>query len=88
MAGYSSIPPLSTVELSPTGEPNDPVVTPKNRSLGDGRKSGCEYQLPHWLVEPDAQGRWSVAMNLCIDTSLAGSRRVEMHEAARVPVWS
>ncbi|MHB1035858.1 MAG: alpha-amylase/4-alpha-glucanotransferase domain-containing protein [Pirellulales bacterium] len=29
---------------------------------------------PHWLVEPDAEGRWSVTMNLAIDTSLAESR--------------
>ncbi|MEX0710753.1 MAG: alpha-amylase/4-alpha-glucanotransferase domain-containing protein [Pirellulales bacterium] len=30
--------------------------------------------LPHWLVQPDDQGRWSVTMNLVIDTSRAESR--------------
>lgn len=29
---------------------------------------------PHWLVQPDADGRWSVTMQLAIDTSLAESR--------------
>ncbi|HEX4130893.1 MAG TPA: alpha-amylase/4-alpha-glucanotransferase domain-containing protein [Pirellulales bacterium] len=30
--------------------------------------------LPHWLVEADANGRWSVMLNLSIDTTLAESR--------------
>jgi alpha-amylase len=30
--------------------------------------------LPHWSVAADADGRWSVTMNLAIDTSLAESR--------------
>ena len=30
--------------------------------------------LPHWWVEADAEGRWSVAINLNLDTSLAESR--------------
>ena len=29
---------------------------------------------PHWLVQPDADGRWSVTINLSLDTSLAESR--------------
>jgi hypothetical protein len=29
---------------------------------------------PHWIVQGDADGRWSVVMNLAIDTSLAESR--------------
>ncbi len=29
---------------------------------------------PHWIVQGDAEGRWSVVMNLAIDTSLAESR--------------
>ncbi len=29
---------------------------------------------PHWIVEADAQGRWSVVMNLAIDTSAAENR--------------
>jgi 4-alpha-glucanotransferase len=29
---------------------------------------------PHWIVEPDADGRWSVTMTLTFDTSLAESR--------------
>ncbi len=31
--------------------------------------------MPHWLVQPDAEGRWQVSMTLSIDTSLAESRR-------------
>jgi len=30
--------------------------------------------LPHWLVVPDAEGRWAVTMRLGIDTSRAESR--------------
>ena len=30
--------------------------------------------LPHWLVQGDADGRWSVVMNLAIDTAAARSR--------------
>jgi 4-alpha-glucanotransferase len=30
--------------------------------------------LPHWLVEADQDGRWSVTMQLALDTSLAESR--------------
>ncbi|MCA9271150.1 MAG: DUF1926 domain-containing protein, partial [Planctomycetales bacterium] len=30
--------------------------------------------IPHWHVRGDAQGRWSVAMRMEIDTSLAESR--------------
>lgn len=29
---------------------------------------------PHWTLEPDAQGRWSVELNLSLDTSRARSR--------------
>lgn len=31
--------------------------------------------LPHWLVEADAQGRWSVTFELSLDTAAAESRR-------------
>jgi 4-alpha-glucanotransferase len=30
--------------------------------------------IPHWQVQGDAEGRWSIAMNLAIDTSTARSR--------------
>ncbi len=29
---------------------------------------------PHWIVTPDASGRWSVTMELAIDTSMAERR--------------
>ena len=32
---------------------------------------------PHWHVQGDADGRWSVTIQLSLDTSLAESRRVE-----------
>ena len=37
--------------------------------------------MPHWLVEADKEGRWSVTMQLAIDTSLA-ERRLEEAVAA------
>lgn len=30
--------------------------------------------IPHWFIQPDADGRWSVTIDLSIDTSLAESR--------------
>jgi 4-alpha-glucanotransferase len=38
--------------------------------------------LPHWIVVPDAEGRWSVTMRLSIDTQLAESRMPQLAEAA------
>ncbi|MCC6493649.1 MAG: DUF1926 domain-containing protein [Pirellulales bacterium] len=38
--------------------------------------------LPHWIVIPDAEGRWSVTMRLSIDTRLAESRMPQFAEAA------
>jgi alpha-amylase len=38
--------------------------------------------LPHWVVIPDADGRWSATMRLTIDTSLAESRMPQLAEAA------
>ncbi len=32
---------------------------------------------PHWIVMPDAEGRWSVTMHLAIDTSRAEQRHAE-----------
>jgi alpha-amylase len=34
--------------------------------------------LPHWIVIPDAEGRWSVSMQLSIDTQLAESRMPQL----------
>ena len=30
--------------------------------------------IPHWLVQGDADGRWSIVMNLAIDTAAARNR--------------
>ena len=40
--------------------------------------------LPHWVIVPDAEGRWSTTMRLSIDTSLAESRMPQYAEAAAV----
>jgi alpha-amylase len=37
---------------------------------------------PHWFVTPDAEGRWSVTLNLSLDTSLAESRTARPTTAA------
>lgn len=36
---------------------------------------------PHWLVSPDPEGRWSVTMQLSIDTSLAERRQEQTAKA-------
>jgi len=40
--------------------------------------------VPHWIVVPDSEGRWSATMRLSIDTSLAESRMAEFADAATV----
>ena len=40
--------------------------------------------LPHWIVVPDAEGRWSVTVRLAIDTQLAESRMPQIALAAGV----
>ncbi len=36
---------------------------------------------PHWLIRGDAQGRWAVAMQLTVDTTVAESRAHDRSEA-------
>jgi alpha-amylase len=31
--------------------------------------------LPHWIVEPDSSGNWSITMHLTADTTMAESRQ-------------
>ena len=38
--------------------------------------------MPHWLVEADKEGRWSVTMQMSLDTSRAENRREEAVAAA------
>ncbi|MDC0935710.1 DUF1926 domain-containing protein [Pirellulales bacterium] len=38
--------------------------------------------IPHWIVIPDADGRWSATFELVIDSTTAESRRGEYAEAA------
>jgi hypothetical protein len=38
--------------------------------------------LPHWHVRGDAQGRWTVSINLSLDTAMADSRRSEQAAVA------
>ena len=40
--------------------------------------------LPHWLIVPDAAGKWSVSMELRLDTALAESRMERRAEAVGV----
>ncbi len=47
-------------------------------SQSEGGFEGVHQQvcvIPHWLVRGDAQGRWSVRIELNLDTSLAESRQ-------------
>ena len=40
--------------------------------------------LPHWIVVPDAEGRWSMTMRMEIDTQAAEARMPQYAEAAAV----
>jgi alpha-amylase len=37
--------------------------------------------MPHWLVQGDAEGKWSATIELSLDTTQAESRRLEPHVA-------
>ena len=38
--------------------------------------------MPHWLVEADKEGRWSVTMQMSLDTGRAESRQNDHHQEA------
>lgn len=40
--------------------------------------------MPHWLVRGDGQGRWSVTLQLELDTTLAESRRAEVESLVSI----
>ena len=40
--------------------------------------------MPHWFVQGDAEGRWSVTMKLTVDSGLAESRMQQSAVAAEV----
>jgi hypothetical protein len=52
-----------------------PVETVSQSEAGFELVHQSVVVVPHWFVEPDAQGRWSVQMQLSIDTTAAESRR-------------
>jgi len=39
---------------------------------------------PHWYIQGDAEGRWSMVMQLALDTTLAESRRGHSDEPSTV----
>jgi len=39
--------------------------------------------MPHWLVEADKEGRWSVTMQMSLDTSRAEKHNNHPEEAVR-----
>lgn len=51
-----------------------PVETVSNSEGGFELVHQSVVVQPHWHVQPDAEGRWSVTMQLALDTSLAESR--------------
>ena len=58
----------------PTGFWTFPIETVSQSEGGFELVHQSVVVLPHWLVEADADGRWSVTMHLSIDTSAAESR--------------
>jgi len=58
----------------PTGFWAFPVETVSQSEAGFELVHQSVAVLPHWLVEPDEKGRWSVTMELTIDTSRAENR--------------
>ena len=58
----------------PTGLWTFPIETVSQSEGGFELVHQSVCVIPHWMVQGDAQGRWSVTMYLNVDTSLAESR--------------
>jgi alpha-amylase len=58
----------------PTGLWTFPIQTVSQSEGGFELVHQSVVVVPHWLVQGDRDGRWSVTMNLSLDTSLAESR--------------
>ncbi|MEX0677040.1 MAG: alpha-amylase/4-alpha-glucanotransferase domain-containing protein [Pirellulales bacterium] len=61
----------------PTGLWTFPIESVSQSEAGFELVHQSVAVLPHWLAEADENGRWSVAIHLAIDTSLAESRQEE-----------
>ena len=59
----------------PTGIWTFPIETVSQSEGGFELVHQSVVVLPHWLVQADADGRWTVTMHLAIDTALAESRQ-------------
>ncbi len=68
----------------PTGFWTFPVETISQSEGGIELVHQSVVVQPHWLIRGDAEGKWSVTMELSLDTSLAESRR-ELLEQAVTP---
>ncbi len=58
----------------PTGVWTFPVESVSQSEGGFELVHQSVTALPHWLVQGDENGRWSVTLHLAVDTSLAESR--------------
>lgn len=59
-----------------------PVETVSNSEAGYESVHQSVVVQPHWFVEPNEQGQWSVVLTMNLDTSLAESRLQEHAEPA------
>ncbi|MCA9261613.1 MAG: DUF1926 domain-containing protein, partial [Planctomycetales bacterium] len=66
----------------PTSVWTYPVETVSQSEGGFEAVHQCVAVVPHWLVAPDANGRWSVTFRVAVDTQEAESRMGEFAEAA------
>ena len=63
------------LEISrPTGVWTHPVETVSQSEGGFELVHQSVAVIPHWHITPDQDGRWSVAMRLAVDTSMAEQR--------------
>jgi alpha-amylase len=64
-----------SLEISrPSGIWTYPVETVSQSEGGFELVHQSVVVQPHWIVQPDADGRWSVTIRLTLDTTLAESR--------------
>ena len=69
----------------PTGFWTFPIETVSQSEGGFELVHQSVVVMPHWLVEADKEGRWSVTMQLSLDTSRA-ERRNNHEEAVAATV--
>src|SRR5262249_32271294 len=71
----------------PTGLWSYPIETVSQSEGGFELVHQAVCVQPHWLIQGDADGKWSVVIQLSLDTSLAEQRQEEAAKPAVAAIY-